>query len=155
MDRAVVRSIQVFLTVFLALAVFTVSGRAWLADGADHSALAAANSAIGDLLVLFVALGLIWVLPNRVMRGDVPRRKKASGQAASWSEAAPHDDGQPGASGERLSARKTEGTAPANRVVGDGGTEQPPRREWSPEMMLVAIVPALLILAVGVVLYLR
>ncbi len=168
MDRAVVRSIQVFFTVFLVLAVLTASGRVILADGADHSLQALANIVIGDLLVLFVAFGLIWVLPNRVMRGEQRTTKKTSRRAAVSSAPAPAvwsetvnslgdaaDAGVSTTSNPGKPAASTAAQAPSTFAVSAPATPLKAGSDsWSANaMILVAIVPAVLILVIGTVLY--
>jgi hypothetical protein len=171
MDRAVVRSVQVFLTVFLVLAVVTASGRALLADGADHTGLAVANTMIGDLLVLFVALGLIWVLPNRIMRGGLQPIKANLKHAAPRAVPAPGSSADttnpPAGTVDRANAARVgagEVTSPSgggkvNRASTRANLEatiKTRRAKWSMDrMMIVALLPAALILAVGALLYFR
>jgi hypothetical protein len=161
MDRAVVRSVQVFFTVFVVLAVITASGRSLLADGADTSALGMVNVLIGDLLVLFVALGLIWVLPNRVMRVASTPEQPVNNIAGTRVLPKAEMSGAGDAARARHVVKDSDALQPtAAPGATSSATSQAQRvnvlQAWSVgRMILVAALPAVLILAVGVVLYFR
>jgi hypothetical protein len=149
--------IQTYLSIFAVLAVVALSGRTVTAADADHSAGALLNIAAGDLLMLAIVLGLIWVLPRRLMGKNpglapidnllpaIVLEDEPSGLAAALPSSA---------SATGLSAVSGQVPGSSAQTSEPQGTGAAQHATASDLLILLAILPALLILVVGIVLYL-